>query len=159
MKKLQIDNQTFDFTYSESAKCFMATEYINEVKVNFEIYEEEYNQDHIDWDYFSKFLADIKKNNNLPSLINRSQKLLIVLAETFGSSIDKHQNIEDYHMIFSGLQFKGSTNNLFNIGLFDISLWFNILNKTNPGEYVDPYGAYIADIEGDFVMGVRRRQC
>ena len=137
----------------------MSTELINEIKVNFEIYEDEYNKEHIDWDYFAEFIAHITKNNMLPSLVSKSQNLLLVLADTFGSSINENQDISDYHMVFSGLQFKGSTNNNFTKGLFDFSLWFNIENKTNPGEYVDPYGAYITDVEGRFIVGARRRQC
>ena len=62
MKTLQIDNQKFDFVYSKSAKCYMSTQYINDLEVNFEIDEEDYNQSQIDWDFFVDFIIlTIKK--------------------------------------------------------------------------------------------------
>ena len=158
-KTIQIDNQTFNFLYSDTAKCFSATQSVNEIMVDFEIYEEEYNQEEIHWDYFSEFVRNIRKHNNLPNLIEKSQRLLIDLAETIGGIISEHQNIEDYHMVFSGLQFKGSTGSTFRKGLFEFSLWFTIQKKSVDYSYVDPYGYYITDIEGRFIMGARRRQC
>lgn len=156
---MQIDNHEFNFIYSDSAKCFMATEFIDKVKVNFEIYEEEYNQKEIDWELFAKFVIDLKKNNILPELIRKSQKVLIELANAFGCSIGQNENIEDFHMVLSGLQFRGATDNLFAKNLYNYSLWFTIQNKNIEFSYVDPYGAYITDIEGRFIIGASRRQC
>jgi len=69
MKTLQIDNQKFDFVYSESAKCYMSTQYVNDIEVNFEIYEDEYNQSQIDWDLFVEKVGQIEtsiKDRYLP---------------------------------------------------------------------------------------------
>jgi hypothetical protein len=158
-KTLQIENQTLNFIYSESAKCFMTTEFINEIKVNFEIYEDEYNQKSIHWEEFKEFVLSIKKSDVLPQLITKSQKLLLELADAFGSSIEANEKIEDFQMIFCGLQFKGLTDNNFYKGLYNYSLWFSIQNKKYEQSYVDPYGAYITDIEGRFITGARRQQC
>jgi hypothetical protein len=137
----------------------MTTEFINEIKVNFEIYEEEYNQKTINWDEFKEFVISLKKTDILPQLIKKSQKVLLELADAFGSSIEANERIEDFHMLFCGLQFKGLTDNNFHKGLNDYSLWFSIQNKKYEQSYVDPYGAYITDIEGRFIMGARRQQC
>jgi hypothetical protein len=158
MKTLQIDNQTFNFIYSLSAKCFMSTQYINDIEVRFEIYEDEYNQSQIDWELFVDFIKNIKNKNSLPELLTKSQKVLLALAEAFGSSIDQDEKIEDYHMVFSGLQFKGSVANHFSDGYYSFSLWFNIEKKIN-GYVVDPYGGFITDIEGSFIVGAKRIQC
>ena len=157
MKTLDIENKIFTFKYNDNAKCWMTTENINETKVDFEIYEEEYNQEVIDWTYFKEFLIFITKKDVLPALIAKSQKVLLALSDAFGSSISEHQKIEDYEMIFCGLQFKGKTDNLFITG-YSYSLWFNIASKINPLEYVDPYGAFITDIEYRFITGAKRRQ-
>ena len=159
MKTLQIDNQKFDFVYSESAKCYMSTQYVNDIEVNFEIYEDEYNQSQIDWDLFVDFVKNIKHKNSLPVLLSKSKKVLLALAEAFGSSINQDEKIEDYHMVFSSLQFKGSVKNNFSDGYYNFSLWFNIENKNNANQYVDPYGAFIADVEGSFIVGAKRMQC
>lgn len=158
MKTLQIDSQKFDFVYSESAKCYMSTQYVNDIDVSFEIYEDEYNQSQINWDLFVDFVKNLKNKNSLPELLTKSQKVLLALAEAFGSSIDQDEKIEDYHMVFSGLQFKGSIANHFSDGYYSFSLWFNIEKKIN-GYSVDPYGGFITDIEGSFIVGARRIQC
>ncbi|MCC9062104.1 hypothetical protein [Flavobacterium piscisymbiosum] len=158
MKTLQIDSQKFDFVYSESAKCYMSTQYVNDIDVSFEIYEDEYNQSQINWDLFVDFVKNLKNKNSLPELLTKSQKVLLALAEAFGSSIDQDEKIEDYHMVFSGLQFKGSIANHFSDGYYSFSLWFNIEKKIN-GYSVDPYGGFITDIEGSFIVGAKRIQC
>lgn len=158
MKIVTANNLELDFDFSESAKCWMSSGLVNNVKVDFEIYQEEYLQEKIDWDYFKEFVSKLENSNNLPELIIKSEKVLLSLAEAFGSSISQQEKIDDFKMEFVGLSFKGEVENLF-IKSYAYSLWFNIVNKENPYSYVDPYGDYITDVEGQFIVGARRQQC
>jgi hypothetical protein len=158
MRIITSKNTVFNFIYSDSAKCWMSTGKINELEVDFEIYEEEYLQEKIDWQYFKKFVDILEKKDSLPFQIAKSQKLLLNLADAFGASINKNEKIEDFQMDFVGLSFKGEVNSLF-IKAYAHSLWFKISNTQSESQYVDPYGNFITDFEAGYLLGARREQC
>jgi len=152
------NNDNINFSYSESAKCWMGTGLINSIKVDFEIYRERYIQPNIDWAYFQDFVFNLEKNDSLPDLIKKSQTVLLSLADAFGASIEDDENIEDFKMDFAGLSFQGKSESHFTKG-YAYSLWFNIVSKKNINAYVDPYGVYIVDVETRFIVGAKREQC
>jgi hypothetical protein len=158
MRTFQIDNQVYNIDCSDDATYCRTLVEINGKKVNFMVIANEYNQEQIDLDNFIEFISNIKRQPILlPQFIKKSQKVLLSLSEAFGI-IGSFDFIEDYEMVLSSVQFKGKTNNLFSSGSDNFSIWFDIYNRSNPNENVDMYGAYIADIEGRYVVGVRRTQ-
>ena len=135
----------------------MGSGIINNTQVDFEIYEERYNQSNIDWDYFQDFIFYLEGNNILPELINKSQIILLALAETIGYIIGDSEKISDFKMQFVGLSFQGQSKTGFTNG-YSYSLWFNIANK-NGNSNIDTYGAYIVDLESKYIVGAKREQC
>jgi hypothetical protein len=151
--------KNISFIYSDSARCWMGKSVVNSIEVEFEIYEDRYIQSKIDWGYFKEFLDNLEKNDSLPRLIEKSKKLSLFLADAFfNGAFEGKKIIERYKMEFVGLSFQGKSNSHFTSS-YSYSLWFNIVDKEDNYAYVDPYGAYIVDVEARFITGLRREQC
>lgn len=157
--EIKSKNSHISFIYSDSARCWMGKGMVNSIEVEFEIYEERYIQSEIDWEYFQKFINNLEKNDLLPNLIEKSQNLSLSLADAFFQGDFEGKKIyEGFKMDFVGLSFQGKSESHFTSS-YSYSLWFNIVDKKDIHAYVDPYGAYIVDVEARFITGVRREQC
>ena len=148
-------NQQFEFFYHEKYQIWTANATAQRMKIEIHIIEEEYLQDHIDWGYVAKFLAELESSTiNFKQLIPLSQKLLLALAETFDPNSSGNLSMDDYTLALNRIIFKGRSTSNFS-DYYAYSMCFEILRK--PDFFpLDVYGEYAIDVEGIHIVGARR---
>lgn len=155
---LKIIDKEIHLKWIENGNCWQTNVLIGNINIDIEINYSYHKEKEVDWKHFEHFFEFINKKGHLEELIKSTTNLVSELGKTFYRyCLDE---VSDYKMVFSNsIFYNGKTDGSFITNGYSYSLIFYYYAKRDGGIYGDDYGIYLADIENNMIVGVRRIQC